>query len=234
MKLTRSEIESGQRVLQSIGWLSHCEETFREIIIAECQWARVEHGYPIARGGDVTGGIYGVADGYIGLVPAIATPDAGLIHVAHAPFWFGLQPFVGSTGRQVTVLARTPCIVAHVNQQALSAVLKRHPEGWRMLLMQSVAQTGAAIQAMADLLLADRYRRLGAVLLRLAGARDPGSPAHPVQCSHEELSAMCNLSRSSVAGVLKQFEKDGLVVVAYRSIKVRDPERLRLMVDDAC
>ena len=233
MKPTRSEIESGQRVLRSTGWLSQCEEPFRKTLLAESQWFRVEQGYPIARGGDVIGGMHGVADGYVGLVPEIATPDAGLIHVDRAPFWFGLQPFVLGSGRQVTVTARTPCIVAHVSQQALTGILKRHPEGWRMLLMQSVTQTYVAIQAVADLLLADRHRRLGAVLLRLAGARNPGSAAHPVQCSHEELAAMCNLSRSSVASVLRLFNKDGLVEVAYRSIKIRDTDRLRLMVD-AC
>ncbi len=36
------------------------------------------------------GGMHGVAAGNVGLVPAIATPDAGLIHVDRAPFWFGL------------------------------------------------------------------------------------------------------------------------------------------------
>jgi CRP/FNR family transcriptional regulator, cyclic AMP receptor protein len=233
MKLSRSEIESGQRVLRSSGWLSQCEEPFRAAILAESQWFRVDQAYHIARGGDETGGMYGVADGYVGLVPAIATPDAGLIHVDRAPFWFGLQPFVLGTGRQVTVVARTSCIVAHVSQQELTAILKRHPEGWRMLLMQCVVQTGVAVQSMADLLLADRHRRFGAVLLRLAGARNPGSAVHPVQCSHEELAEMCNLSRSSIASVLRVFEKEGLVEVAYRSIKIRDPDRLRLMVD-AC
>ena len=233
MKLTRSEIENGQRVLRSTGWLSQCEEPFREAILAESQWFRIEQGFPIARGGDVTGGMHGVGDGHVGLVPAIAAPDAGLIHVDRAPFWFGLQPFVFGTGRQVTVVARTSCIVAHVSPQALNAILRRHPEGWRMLLMQSVAQTGVAIQAVADLLLAHRHRRFCAVLLRLAGARNPGSAAHPVLCSHEELAAMCNFSRSSVANVLKLLEKDGLVEVAYRSIKIRDPNQLRLMVD-AC
>lgn len=233
MKLTKSEIETGQRALRSTGWLSRCEDPFRETLLAESQWFRIDQGYPIARGGDVTGGMHGVADGDVGLVPAIATPDAGLIHVDRAPFWFGLQPFVFGTGRQVTVVARTSCLVAHVSQPVLAAILKRHPEGWRMLLMQSVAQTGVAIQAVADLLLADRHRRLGAVLLRLAGARNAGSAAHPVLCSHEELAAMCNLSRSSVAGVLRLFQKDGLVEVAYRSIRLRDPDRLRLMVD-AC
>ena len=233
MKPTRSEIETGQLALRSTGWLSQCEDPFRETLLAESHWFRIDQGYPIARGGDVIGGIHGVADGDVGLVPAIAAPDAGLIHVDRAPFWFGLQPFVFGTGRQVTVMARTSCLVAHVSQTVLAAILKRHPEGWRMLLMQSVAQTGVAIQAVADLLLADRHRRLGAVLLRLAGARNAGSTAHPVLCSHEELAAMCNLSRSSVAGVLRLFQKDGLVEVAYRSIRLRDPDGLRLMVD-AC
>jgi len=233
MKLPRSQIERGQRVLRSNGWLSECDEPFRETLLAESQWFHAERNYPIARGGDVTGGMYGIADGHIGLVPAIATPDAGLIHVDCAPFWFGLQPFVLGSGRQVTVVARTHCIIAHVSQQALNHILKRHPEGWRMLLMQSVAQTGLAIQAVADLLLADRHRRFCAVLLRLAGARNPGSAAHPVPCSHEELAEMCNLSRSSVGNVLKLLEKDGLVEVAYRSIRIHDPDRLRLMVD-AC
>lgn len=233
MKLPKSEIEDGKELLRSAGWLSRCPEPFREAVLSESQWLRVEQDLPIARGGDVVGGMYGLAQGMVGIIPAIAATDAGLIHIERAPFWFGLQPFVSGEGRQITALARSQCLVVHTSQALLTQIVARHPDGWRMLLMQVTALTALAIQSATDLLLADRHRRCGAVLLRLAGARNPGAAPHDIHCTHEELASMCNLSRTSISGVLKRFQEQHLVELGYRCIRLPDAERLRVIVD-AC
>lgn len=230
-KVSRKEVEDGKILFRTEGWLSRAEQSFREAFLSECQWSRAAPATPIARGGEATGGMYGVALGAVGVIPVVAAPDAGLIHISRAPFWFGLHPFVSGEGRHVTVLARSDCLVAHVSQPALARILAQHPVGWQMLVMHLSALFRVALQSTADLLLPDRDRRCAAVLLRLAGARDTGASAHPVQCSHEELAAMCNLSRQTIAEVLKRFEAQGLAQLRYRSIRLLKPDIMRRHVD---
>jgi CRP-like cAMP-binding protein len=233
MKLARSEIESCKSLLRSKGWLSGVEPGFREALLSECQWMRVEPAATIARGGETEGALTAVARGDVGIYPVVAAPEAGILHIDRAPFWFGLQPFISGEGRHVTVMARSGCIVASVGQAALERILANHPAGWKMLLIYVGAVFRTTLQATSDLLLPDRDRLCAAVLLRIAGARNAGQDAHPVHCSHEELAAMCNVSRQTIAGVLKRLESRGEVELGYRSIALPRPDSLRRYVDGA-
>jgi CRP-like cAMP-binding protein len=231
MRLSATELGDARERLRASGWLSRCPTPFADDVLAHSQWIRVEAGQPIALGGETDGGLFGVAQGTVGIMPAIAAPDIGLIHLNAAPFWFGLQPFVNGEGRQITVLARSACLVAHLPKPALTQILARHPDGWRLLLLHLTEMAALTVQGLADLLLADRHRRCGAVILRLAGVRNPGSTPREVHCSHEELGGMCNLSRASINGVLRRFEAERLIEAGYRMIRVTDADRLRIIVD---
>ena len=233
MKLSKAEIEDGKSLLRSQGWLSSVEPSFREALLSECQWSKVVPRMPVSLGGETTGGMYGVASGTVGIIPAVATPDAGLIHIDRAPFWYGLQPFMSGEGRHITVMARSECVIAHVSKMSLNRILASDSAGWQMLLMHLGELFRMSIQAAADLLLPERDRRCAAVLLRIAGARSAGSTAHTVHCSHEELAAMCNLSRQTIADVLRRLEMRGEAELGYRAIRLINPDSLRRIVDGA-
>ena len=233
MKLSKAEIEDGKSLLRSQGWLISVEPSFREALLSECQWSKVVPRMPVSLGGETTGGMYGVASGTVGIIPAVATPDAGLIHIDRAPFWYGLQPFMSGEGRHITVMARSECVIAHVSKMSLNRILASDSAGWQMLLMHLGELFRMSIQAAADLLLPERDRRCAAVLLRIAGARSAGSTAHTVHCSHEELAAMCNLSRQTIADVLRRLEMRGEAELGYRAIRLINPDSLRRGVDGA-
>ena len=233
MKLSKAEIEDGKSLLRSQGWLISVEPSFREALLSECQWSKVVPRMPVSLGGEKTGGMYGVASGTVGIIPAVATPDAGLIHIDRAPFWYGLQPFMSGEGRHITVMARSECVIAHVSKMSLNRIVASDSAGWQMLLMHLGELFRMSIQAAADLLLPERDRRCAAVLLRIAGARSAGSTAHTVHCSHEELAAMCNLSRQTIADVLRRLEMRGEAELGYRAIRLINPDSLRRGVDGA-
>ena len=233
MKLSKAEIEDGKSLLRSQGWLISVEPSFREALLSECQWSKVVPRMPVSLGGETTGGMYGVASGTVGIIPAVATPDAGLIHIDRAPFWYGLQPFMSGEGRNITVMARSECVIAHVSKMSLNRIVASDSAGWQMLLMHLGELFRMSIQAAADLLLPERDRRCAAVLLRIAGARSAGSTAHTVHCSHEELAAMCNLSRQTIADVLRRLEMRGEAELGYRAIRLINPDSLRRIVDGA-
>lgn len=207
VKLDATEIQIAKASVRMKGWLTKCPNAFTNAVLDKSQWMSVDIDQPIALGDEANGGLFGIAQGTVGIIPTIAAADIGLIHIASAPFWFGLQPFVSGEGRMITVQARTRCVVAHLTKPALAQILKECPEGWRMLLVCVTEMTALAVQSASDQLLTDQYRRCGALLLRLAGTRKLGAVAQDIECSQDELGAMCNLSRASVSKVLGNFEK---------------------------
>lgn len=231
MKLSAIEVQECKAFLRTNGWLARCSKPFADAVLAQSQWMAVDVDQPVALGDEVDGGIFGVARGTVGVIPTIAAADVGLIHITPAPFWFGLQPFVNGRGRMITVLARNRCLVAHLAKPALTEILNNCPDGWRMLLMCVTEMTAMAVQGASDHLLADQNRRCGALLLRLAGARNSGPAIHDVECSQDEIGGMCNLSRISVSKVLRHFESQRLLEVGYRKIRITDADRLRDIVD---
>lgn len=92
MRASKGEIDDGKSLLETRGWLSRTVPAFRAAVLTECQWHRVEQHEPIARGEDTLGGMYGVAQGVVGVIPANASPDAGLIHIDRAPSGSAFNP----------------------------------------------------------------------------------------------------------------------------------------------
>lgn len=101
-----------------------------------------------------------------------------------------------------------------------------------MLLMQAVPMVAMGVQGISDLLLPSQERRCAAVILRLAGSRNSGEEPNDIHCTHEELATMCNLSRPYLSTLLKRFEAQGLIGLAYRRITILLPDRLRFIVND--
>jgi CRP-like cAMP-binding protein len=231
MAISREDIEQGTAAILSGGWLSQTLPEFRDALLAEVKWLVFESKSRIGALHEEGDGMYGIGIGTVGIFPQIAASDAGLIHVATAPFWFGLAPFVTASNRQVVVHARGRCVVAHVSQPSLKRLLAQQPEGWRMLMMQAAILSATTVQTISDLLIPNRDRRLAALLLRISSARTAGGVPQSVRCSQDELATMSNLSRQTVRVALDGFVKQGLVEHSYGLVRILDADRLRRLVD---
>jgi CRP-like cAMP-binding protein len=85
------------------------------------------------------------------------------------------------------------------------------------------------------MMIRDSNRRCAAALLNVANCRrgEPSStPVLNAPLSQEELAAIANLSRTSISSILRDLEADGLIELGYRTVTLRDPARLRALVDD--
>lgn len=68
--------------------------------------------------------------------------------------------------------------------------------------------------------------RLAELLLLQRPLVPQGGPV-TLKVSQVNLAAMIGVSRQTLNKLLKQLEKRGLIEIAFRSIRVMDPERLR-------
>ena len=183
-------------------------------------------------GGDREGGILGLAEGSVSVSSSSGAADVAPIHIVRPPFWFGLNPIVAGAARNVTVTARSECLVAQVSQHALVAILAERPEYWRLTGQLLVDTVAIAVQAVDDLMLRDNRRRCIAVLLRIADCRNSGDVAVEADIGQEELAAMANLSRQTVGPILHELARAGVISLGYRSIVLQNPAALRNIVGD--
>lgn len=68
--------------------------------------------------------------------------------------------------------------------------------------------------------------RVATLLLRLARSTGPDLTLHQ---SQEDLAAMLGVTRQALSPVLKQMEREGLIELAYRRLRVIDPAGLGLL-----
>jgi CRP/FNR family transcriptional regulator, cyclic AMP receptor protein len=161
-------------LLSEKGWLSQIPNALRGDILNVCLCDDLDTGQTITHGGEVTGGLFGIISGTASVFSTLG-PDGPLIHVAGPAFWFGLFPITNGRPRILSVIARTPCVVARLPQASLQKVLNRKPEMWRWLNSLSLESAQLAIQALTDVLINDKERRCAAALLRTAGWKRSGN-----------------------------------------------------------
>lgn len=227
MKATKAETKGAELLLRSTGWLRRTAVDFQEGLFAGCQWQWFSEGEAISHGGDTTGGMFGLGQGSISAIPALGVPDAPLIHIANAPFWYGTNPLVSAAPRTMTMIARTECLVARVPQHALMTLLDADPARWRYIAEHLTEIVTLSQLVASDMLIRDSRRRCLAVLLRVAGCRSGGMATATAEMNQEELAAMTNLSRQTTGPILREFADAGLVTVGYRNIVLHDPAALR-------
>ena len=206
---------------------------FAEALLARSRWRHHAPGEPIVRAGDIDGGIHGLADGSLSVTTSLGPPDVQLTHIIHCGIWFGHMPITSRAPRSLTVVARTPAYVAHVEQAALTALLAAEPRFWQGMAQHFAEGFNIAMNNASDLTIRDSMRRLAATLLRVIDVRfaEPGGPVSTV-ISQDEIAAMANLSRTTANQLLGELELDGLVQRGYNRVTLTDTKTLRAIVDN--
>jgi CRP/FNR family transcriptional regulator, cyclic AMP receptor protein len=227
--------EEGMDALRRSGWLRDTPAEFRDTLLSQSRWQRLDAGALIQTGGEEQGELIGLARGIVELRTVLARADTPIMHFAHPVFWFGFIPIVASRPRTLAASAKTPIWIARVPQAEVGALLAERPEWWRHFIPPSLVYADVATTIAADLLIRDSERRCAAVLLRLGGRRFAGpDDKKPVEVSvtQDDLAGAANLSRTSVRSMLGRLAARGLIEQGYGGIAVRAPAALRAFVDD--
>ncbi len=227
--------EEGMGILRNRGWLAATPAEFRQAILSDSDWRRIEAGAPIQAGGEEEGELIGLARGIVEMRTIFGRADTPLMHLAHSVFWFGYVPILTGRPRGIAAAAKTSVWLARVPQAAVRAQLARRPEWWRHLMQLSIIYGEVSQTIAADLLIRDSERRSAAVLLRLAGRRFAGPDDNlPVEVpvTQDELAGASNLSRNSVGTMLQQLKARGMIEQGYRVLIVVAPAALRAFVDE--
>lgn len=209
------------------GWLSRLSPERQAALLDTARIVQLDAGALLYNLGDPPGGMFGLVAGCVAAEAAQSDrpPQKGLL--LHAVAWFGEGPLVGQPSRVVGIRATRPCTILSIEASAMHAIVRRDPEVWRDIARLAVENQLRVIGLAEDLMLRGSRERLAAILVRLAGLRDPEPPDQAtVDATQTEIAAIANLSRSVVSDLLPKMERAGFVTLGRASVTIRDPAGL--------
>jgi CRP/FNR family transcriptional regulator, cyclic AMP receptor protein len=216
-------------VLCDRGWLATVGQPFREAVLSGCTIKRLVRGDVLYHAGDPPGGLFGLAEGGLGVIVAPTDREPYLGLLTRPGFWTGEGSVITRQPRFIGLRAVRDSLVAHLPLARWDALARAEPEAWRWLAHLSLRNAILAVNV-ADVLLIRRSSDRVAAMLLLLAATEPAvghEAAIKLQATQDDLAKMTNLSRSSVGRILDGFERDGLIAHDYRTIQIADIERLK-------
>jgi len=144
--------------------------------------------------------------------------------------FYGLAHVIDGVNTIVDARANGPTELAAVDGREFLDLLDRRPRLWRHVVRILTRRLGLAMSVIRDLSVASLEERIARRLLgqALSSGLDLGGPqAVELRLTQADLGRMLGASRSKVNAALKHFEREGLVKVGYRTIKLDDLAGLR-------
>ena len=227
--------DEGLDMLARNGWLSDTPAEFRDALLSQSRWQRLDAGAQIQAGGEEEGEVIGLAQGIIDVTVVLGRADTPVMHFIHPVSWLGYLPILSGRPRRLAASARTPISLARIPQAAVAKLVAERPQWERHLTQLAIVYGDVAASIATDLLIRDSERRCAAVLVRFAGHRFAGpGGTEPVKVpvTQTELAGAANLSLSSVKSMLGRLAARGLIEHGYQGIVVGAPAALRAFVDE--
>ncbi|MGR3661696.1 MAG: Crp/Fnr family transcriptional regulator [Paracoccaceae bacterium] len=209
------------------GWLSQTPDDFRHALLSICEVKTVDDGDVLYEQGGAPDGLWGVASGSVGVFMLAADGDQKQIHIFHPGDWAGEYPILARKEYGVTLRATGPAKVLHASQERTETMLSNSPRYWQWIGLLGVLHSGLAVQSISNLLQHKTEVRLLSVLLRLSGKTvanlvKPDQQPNEIIATQAQIGEMTNLSRTSVATILNDLVRAGLIRCEYGKIFLLD------------
>jgi CRP-like cAMP-binding protein len=206
------------------GWFGQAPSEFRKALLANCEWRECPAGQTVYHAVDQFADLLGIVEGTVEVYSRFAGAENPLLHLLHEGAWLGYGSQLSDRLR-VTVVARVDTLLARIPRWTVAEMLESRPEWWRVLAAAALEYGDVAVRGLADQLIPDSGRRCAAMLLRLAGQRDPRRTLverTAVPITQDELAGLVNVSRTTLVRLLRGLEHRRLVVQEYRAVRIVD------------
>jgi CRP-like cAMP-binding protein len=198
---------------------------------------RLADGARLFAKGDPPDGLYGVIAGAVRVSSASADGKEMLVTVLDPGQWFGEISLFDGLPRTHDAHAKGETTLLLLPRRDFQDLLERRPALYPHFTRQLCARLRRVFAALEDAAFLDVASHLARRLLEMsqvpsvATAESDGATA--VRLPQEELARLLGATRESVGKVLKSWERQGLVELAYGRVVIRDRDGLAAMVEAA-
>jgi CRP-like cAMP-binding protein len=214
-------------------WFKRRPADLRRKMAAHAQVSTVEPGRWLYDIGDEARGLYGVLTGSIVSHVTLENGDRVPINVAGPGTIFGYAAGALGGHRVTTAIARERSEIIFVPEHALAAIARDMPSLWLHFAELATVQLTWAVRIVAERARLSPRAQLASRLHAYALQWDDGSGKTVLPLRQDELAELSGLSRKTVNGVLREFQRKGLLALGYREIEIRNAAKLADLVRKA-
>jgi CRP-like cAMP-binding protein len=223
MQVWRPRLMSGQ-------WFSHLPVSLQDSLLSAARVRRLVPGQRLFKRGDPPCGLYAVLEGSVRIGAVSEQGKEALLSLVEQPHWFGEICLFDGQPRTHDAYGLGHCVLLHIPQAVLLALLDDQPVYWRQLALLMSHKLRLTFINLEQLTLMPAPTRLAHRLLMIArgyGEIDP--PRRVLQLPQEQLASMLSLSRQTTNQILNDLQGQGIVNLRYGEIEIVDAERLRAL-----
>lgn len=224
---------SALRILRKAEWLKDYPAELAECLVAEGNLVRLNVGQWAQAEGDDRSGLFVVVEGVLHSYCASRGDREVMIGLAEAGSVLGHATRFSGGPRLVTAVCVEPSILLELSEAALDRVAERRPEIWRAIAGFAYENMRSAVRMAAEVISLRPRERIAARLLAAGeNHRKTTEELTPtIHLSQNLLGELTGLTRKTVNVHLSAFEREGLIEVGYRRIKLCDLERLQAVAN---
>lgn len=217
------------KVLDKGEWFGGLPEELRCAIVERLRTRRYERGQLLRNEGVPPSGLTAVLEGQVGVRRWFSGEDHSLLHVGGPGFWIGEAAALLRCENIVSVVAQTPVVALELPMAAFDQIVAEQPDAFRHFARLAIERYAIAMRQLTEILGLDKEALLRARLADLIDMRHQDDPAggYDIAIPQGELAALMGVARQTLNDLLKRLEKDGLIEVGYRKIRILDLARLR-------
>ena len=215
--------------LERSAWFRGAPEPLRDALRAAGRVRTLQAGERLFMRGDADDGLYCVLEGAVRVGAASVAGREALLAVVGPAHWFGEIALFDGGVRTHDAYAERDSTLFHVPRAALVALLDATPAYWHafgLLLAQKLRRAFDTIEETALLGASARVARRLLLLSdeygEAAGTQGVQRSRRVINVPQEDLALMLALSRQTVNQILRQFEREGLLVLRYGEIEIVD------------
>lgn len=198
---------------------------------------RLRDGARLFAKGDPPDGLYGVVGGAVRVSSTGRDGQEVLITVLDPGQWFGEISLFDGLPRTHDAHAKGDTTLLLVPRREFQDLLERRPALYPHFTRQLCARLRRVFSALEDWAFLDVASHLARRLLEMAEVPavaetdEDGAPS--VRLPQEELARLLGTTRESVGKVLKAWERQGLVRLAYGRVVIRNRDGLAAVIESA-
>ncbi len=223
-----------EKTLDGISLLAGLTPPKRRLIEQRCKWRRYAPNEQVIDRHSDSRDVFLIAQGRVRVVNYSMSGREVAFDDIEAGGCFGELAAIDGEPRSANVVAVTDSTVAALSPETFTQMLTEHPEiGLRLMrrLARIVRQSTVRIMDLSTL---GANNRIHAEILRLAAPRerdDHSSVIDPVPL-HADIASRVSTTRETVARVLNDLARQGLLHREGDALAIRDVRRLRKMVEE--
>lgn len=226
--------EANPNSLDTIELLQTLTPDERSRIAKECIWRRFAAGEQILDRRDESRDVCFIASGRVRVVNfSISGREVSFDDIEQGRF-FGELAAIDGEPRSASILALKPTVIAFMPPSIFQRVVSEHPDLASAVLCRLAKMVRLATERIMDLTTLGANNRVHAEILRLAkpNLRPDGTATIAPIPVHSDIASRVSTTRETVARVLSELARDGMVERRSDHLLVCNFEQLEEMVED--